>query len=63
MFMEMLLLLLLPTTARDRDRQATRDYVAPPPLYGQAVGPLSIASVPTYDTQVALSLGDCPHIH
>ena len=43
--MAMLLLLLLPTTTETGTGRQHSDYVAPPPLYGQTVGSLGIASV------------------
>ena len=47
MFMAMLLyyLLPLPTTTETGTGRQHGDYVAPPLLYGQTVGPLSTASV------------------
>jgi hypothetical protein len=45
MFMAMLLLLILPTTTETGTSRQHSDYVAPPPLHGQTVGPLSTASV------------------
>ena len=43
--MAMLLLLLLPTTTETGTGRQHSDYAAPPPLHGQTVGSLSIASV------------------
>jgi hypothetical protein len=64
MFMAMLLLpLLLPTTTETGTGRQHSDYVAPPPLYAPTAWLTEHHLSPTYDTHVALGLGDCPHIH
>jgi hypothetical protein len=72
MFMAMLLLLLLPTTTETGTGRQHSDYVAPHAI-STACASISPARTnsrltehrlsPTYDTHVALGLGDCPHIH